>query len=190
VRTLSAIIGGIGLTVALAGPTFAQQVAATNDTPPAAMTNAPGDNGPNGSLRRYNGEFRASKLVGSNVYNQSGQTIGSVDDLLIGQDGKISQAVVSVGGFLGIGGKLVAVPFGEFKFVESRKSTAAADSDAPPMTTTMAGTSTGTATGTATTTVPAHTMKTSDAEPVYFSIVLPSATKNSLSSAAEFKYQG
>jgi len=185
VKTLSAIIGGIGLTVALAGPTFAQQVAATTE-PPAAMTNGPAENAPNGSLQKYHGEFRASKLVGSNVYNQGGQTIGSVDDLLIGSDGKISQAVVSVGGFLGIGGKLVAVPFDQFKFVESRQSTAA-DTNPAPMTTTAAGAS-------APTTVPADngTMKTGMAgsDPVYYSIVLPSATKNSLSSAAEFKYQG
>jgi sporulation protein YlmC with PRC-barrel domain len=182
VKALSAIIGGIGLTVALAGPTFAQQVAATTE-PPAAMANGPADSGPNGSLQRYHGDFRASKLVGSNVYNQSGQTIGSVDDVLIGQDGKVSQAVVSVGGFLGIGGKLVAVPFGDFKFVESRKSTAADTNVAP--TAAVAGAS-------APTTVPADkasTMRTGP-ETAYFSIVLPNATKNSLSSAAEFKYEG
>ncbi len=184
---IPALVAGIGLTMTFAGtlaaPAFAQQVAAT-DAPPAAMTNPPGDNAPNGSLQKYHDMFRASKLVGSNVYNQSGQTVGSVDDLLIGQDGKISEAVVSVGGFLGIGGKLVAVPFDQFKFVESRKTTA--DTTAAP-TTTVAGAS-------APTTVPADngTTKTGMAgpEPVYYSIVLPSATKNSLSSAAEFKYQG
>ncbi len=182
-RTLPAIIGGLGLTIALAGPSFAQQVAATTDQAPAVTSNQT-ESGPNGSLQRYHGAFRASKLVGSNVYNQSGQTVGSVDDLLIGEDGKISQAVVSVGGFLGIGGKLVAVPFNEFKFVESRKSTTA-DSAVAPMEPTTATVNTPPANAT----LPAKTSAAA-AEPVYFSVVLPSATKSSLSSAAEFKYAG
>jgi sporulation protein YlmC with PRC-barrel domain len=55
---------------------------------------------------------RASKLIGSSVYNESNESIGEVDDILIppgGGSGPI--AVISVGGFLGIGAKLVAVPF-------------------------------------------------------------------------------
>ena len=44
--------------------------------------------------------------------------IGDVNDLIIGDDGAITDAVVGVGGFLGIGEKNVAVPFDELKVVE------------------------------------------------------------------------
>ncbi|MFC7476402.1 PRC-barrel domain-containing protein [Dankookia sp. GCM10030260] len=55
---------------------------------------------------------RASKLIGASVYNENNESIGEVDDILIpagGTGGPI--AVISVGGFLGIGAKLVAVPY-------------------------------------------------------------------------------
>jgi sporulation protein YlmC with PRC-barrel domain len=55
--------------------------------------------------------YRSTKIVGSNVVNDAGDTIGKVDDLLIGRDDSVLYAIVSVGGFLGIGTKLVAVPF-------------------------------------------------------------------------------
>jgi sporulation protein YlmC with PRC-barrel domain len=54
---------------------------------------------------------RASKLIGSSVYNENNESIGEVDDILIPSAGGGPVAVISVGGFLGIGAKLVAVPF-------------------------------------------------------------------------------
>src|SRR5205823_456569 len=51
-------------------------------------------------------------------YNDSDQSIGTVDELIVGQDGKINTAVISVGGFLGIGIKLVRVPYGQLRFEE------------------------------------------------------------------------
>jgi sporulation protein YlmC with PRC-barrel domain len=47
-----------------------------------------------------------------NVYDAADGKIGDVTDLIMGPDGKISTAVISVGGFLGVGEKEVAVPFG------------------------------------------------------------------------------
>ena len=55
--------------------------------------------------------LRASKLIGASVYNDGNQQIGTVDDLILGQDAKAVMAVLQVGGFLGVGGKLVAVPY-------------------------------------------------------------------------------
>jgi len=55
--------------------------------------------------------FRASKLVGATVKNSADETIGKIDDLLVGRSDKVLYAVLSVGGFLGIGSKLVAVPY-------------------------------------------------------------------------------
>lgn len=54
---------------------------------------------------------RASKLIGSSVYNENNESIGEVDDILIPSGGSGPVAVISVGGFLGIGAKLVAVPY-------------------------------------------------------------------------------
>jgi PRC-barrel domain protein len=56
--------------------------------------------------------FRSSKIVGSPVINENHDTIGKIDDLLISRDHHL-YAVLSVGGFLGIGSKLVAVQYGQ-----------------------------------------------------------------------------
>ena len=61
------------------------------------------------------GYLRASKLVGSDVYNSADTSVGTLDDLLLGQHDKAATAVVSVGGFLGIDSKLVEVPFSKLK---------------------------------------------------------------------------
>ena len=60
--------------------------------------------------------YRASKIIGSSVLNDAKQTIGKVDDLLVSPDGKQPYAVLSVGGFLGMGSRLVVVPFDNLKF--------------------------------------------------------------------------
>lgn len=54
---------------------------------------------------------RASKVIGATVYNESNESIGEVDDIMIPASGGAPVAVISVGGFLGIGSKLVAVPY-------------------------------------------------------------------------------
>jgi ribosomal 30S subunit maturation factor RimM len=60
-------------------------------------------------------EFRASKLIGTNVKNNDGDTIGEMDDLIISSGDKMLQAILSVGGFLGIGERHVAIPFKDLK---------------------------------------------------------------------------
>lgn len=55
--------------------------------------------------------MRASRLIGADVYNDSDEHIGTLDDLMIGDDGSVGFAILSVGGFLGIGSRLVAVTF-------------------------------------------------------------------------------
>jgi hypothetical protein len=54
--------------------------------------------------------YRASKLIGQSVTNDKNEKVGSLDDIIIGHD-KSLFAVVQVGGFLGIGSRLVAVPY-------------------------------------------------------------------------------
>jgi hypothetical protein len=46
-----------------------------------------------------------------NVYDPSDAKIGEITDVLVGKDGKVEAFIVSVGGFLGVGEKDVAVPF-------------------------------------------------------------------------------
>ena len=53
---------------------------------------------------------RASKLIGAPVYNEQDEKVGSIDDLIVTPDRALSYAIVSVGGFLGLGGRLVAIP--------------------------------------------------------------------------------
>src|SRR5690349_1091926 len=55
--------------------------------------------------------LRASKLIGAAVYNDANEKIGTVDDLILTSEDKAVAAIIQVGGFLGAGGKLVAVPY-------------------------------------------------------------------------------
>ena len=54
--------------------------------------------------------YRGSKIIGATVYNDQNQSVGKIDDLLVSQDGKAPYAVLSVGGFLGMGDHLIVVP--------------------------------------------------------------------------------
>ena len=58
--------------------------------------------------------LRASKIIGSDVVNANKDSIGKIDDLIISSDHKLI-AVISVGGFLGIGTKLVAVRYDDLQ---------------------------------------------------------------------------
>jgi sporulation protein YlmC with PRC-barrel domain len=58
--------------------------------------------------------WRASKLMHADVYNDSNQKIGKIDDFIVSPDGKLSVAVVDVGGFLGLAAHRVAIPVEQF----------------------------------------------------------------------------
>jgi sporulation protein YlmC with PRC-barrel domain len=53
-----------------------------------------------------------------NVYDASDNTIGEVSDVLLDKDGRVTAAIVSVGGFLGLGTKYVSVPFNALRVTE------------------------------------------------------------------------
>lgn len=55
--------------------------------------------------------YRTSKVVGSTVVNEADEVVGKIDDLIVTPNDKIPFAVLSVGGFLGIGTHFVVVPF-------------------------------------------------------------------------------
>ena len=64
--------------------------------------------------------YRASKVVGSSVANDANQTIGKIDDLLVTRDGKEPYVVLSVGGFLGMGTRMVVIRYDSLKFADNK----------------------------------------------------------------------
>lgn len=54
--------------------------------------------------------YRASKLRGTTVVNSKNEKVGEIDDLVIGKD-RVLFAIIQVGGFLGLGSRLIAVPY-------------------------------------------------------------------------------
>ena len=62
--------------------------------------------------------YRATQLIGRPVSNGS-ETIGKIDDLIVGRD-KVLFAIVGVGGFLGIGEHLIAVPYSSLAVTSQR----------------------------------------------------------------------
>jgi sporulation protein YlmC with PRC-barrel domain len=54
--------------------------------------------------------YRASKLMGTSVTNEKNEKIGTLSDLVVARDRSLF-AVLEVGGFLGMGAHLVAVPY-------------------------------------------------------------------------------
>lgn len=83
------------------GPTLAQT--ATGSTPPFVV-------------QQPAGEWLTSLFIGQAVKNPSGETIGDINDLVFDKSGRITTAVLGVGGFLGIGDKSVGVPFSTLSF--------------------------------------------------------------------------
>jgi sporulation protein YlmC with PRC-barrel domain len=59
--------------------------------------------------------YRASRMIGTPVLNDKNEKIGTVDDLIVSPNDRVLFAVLSVGGFLGINRRLIAVPYSELK---------------------------------------------------------------------------
>src|SRR5262245_8097359 len=57
----------------------------------------------------------AEQLIGQNVVNKNGEDVATIDDIVLNANDKAVMAVLSVGGFLGIGDKHVAVPFDQLE---------------------------------------------------------------------------
>ena len=65
-------------------------------------------------------QIRASKMIGSAVYDLQNRRIGHVKDLVLDRDGQVASVVVDVGAFLGMGGKYVAVNLRDLKTDHNR----------------------------------------------------------------------
>jgi sporulation protein YlmC with PRC-barrel domain len=91
---------------------YAQTTAPMQPTPAQRTTPS--------SFTTSSGDLRASELIGSTVYDVQNQDIGSVKDVVLGQDGKVSAVVIDVGAFLGMGGKYVGVGLDDLKTDNNR----------------------------------------------------------------------
>ena len=126
------------------------------------------------------GDWRTSKVVGLNVYNDNNESIGSINDLLTDKSGNIKAAVLGVGGFLGVGQHLIAVPFDKIKFVNTpvaTSTTASSTSGTRPAPATTTGANTGSSSTTS-----------SSSKSWYPDHAVFNATKDELKSLPEFKY--
>src|SRR6185437_16277572 len=160
------IAAGLAGSAMLATAAFAQ----TPTTNPNHAGMAPAATSDSSALQ---GDWRTSKVVGLNVYNDNNESIGSIDDLLTDKSGNIKVAVISVGGFLGVGSHLVAVPFDKIKFVNEPVAQSGSASTKPATTTGAANTA------------PATTSKTKRWYPDH---AMFNATKDQLKAMPEFKF--
>ncbi|GMO98293.1 PRC-barrel domain-containing protein [Bradyrhizobium sp. TM239] len=169
------IAAGLAGTALLATVAFAQSPTATTDKAPTAAT---------ATTTTASGQWRTSKMDGLKVYNEANENIGTINDLLMDKSGDIKIAVIGVGGFLGLGEHLVAVPYEKLKFVN--EAVAYTGTGAKPATTTT-GAATGTEKTTTTTTAPAATT-TSSTSKWYPDHAVFNASKDELKNMPEFKY--
>jgi sporulation protein YlmC with PRC-barrel domain len=171
-------IAGLAGSVLLASVAFAQTPTATSDNAnmkPAATSD---------TSSSFQGDWRASKMAGLSVYNDKNESVGSINDLLTDKSGNIKAVIIGVGGFLGVGEHLVAVPFDKVKFVSEPVAYTSASGSADTGSKRPAGAAPSTTTtGAANTTPPA-----AKANPWYPDHAIYNATKDELKAMPEFKY--
>jgi sporulation protein YlmC with PRC-barrel domain len=175
-------IAGVAGTALLATVAFAQSPSTPSDTTKNSPTTTMSDT--SSSPSSFQGNWRASKLVGLSVYNEKNESVGSINDMLTDKNGKIVAVVIGVGGFLGVGEHLVAVPFDKVKFSTEPVAYTGA-SNAPPASGGSGSTRPG---GSSTTTGAATTAPASKPNPWWPDHAIFNATKDELKAMPEFKY--
>jgi sporulation protein YlmC with PRC-barrel domain len=174
---VKSITAGLTASALLATVAFAQTPTTTGERANMTSTTL--------SEQSLQGSWRASKVVGLNVYNNDNENLGSINDLLTDKNGNIKAVVLSVGGFLGVGSHYVAVPFEKMKFTsEPVAYTGAAGAppamgNRPPSTTTTGAAGSNSQPASAAGTKP---------NPWYPDHALFNATKDELKAMPEFNY--
>ena len=162
------------LTAALAcGPAFAQGAQPADRNTPAATSSTSSS----ANKLMLKGNWRSSKLMGLDVYNQNNEKLGDVNEIILDKSGKVTAVVIGVGGFLGMGEHDVAVTMDQLKFVEEPVRTST--------TTTTKETTTGTSTAPANSTTTTRTTNANDWVPDH---AVMNATKEQLKAMPQFKY--
>ena len=172
--TIAALAGS----ALLATAAFAQTPAATTTDKAGATTTTSA-----ATTSSFQGDWRASKMAGLSVYNDKNESVGSINDLLTDKSGNIKAVIIGVGGFLGVGEHLVAVPFDKVKFVTEPVAYTSASGSADVGTRPPGAAPPATTTGAANTTPPA-----AKANPWYPDHAIYNATKDELKAMPEFKY--
>ena len=121
---------GLGIVSLMATTAAAQQSPApAQANPPAAVQAAPAN------AQKMHGQWRASKLIGVDVYNDQNEKLGDIDELIVDRSGKVSGVIIGVGGFLGMGQRDIFVAMEKLKFVEEPlRSAARSDTNRPSTT--------------------------------------------------------
>jgi len=157
-------------------PAYAQTAQPTDRAAPAATTA--------GSHEKMalKGNWRASKLMGLDVYNEANEKLGDINELILDKNGKVNAVVIGVGGFLGMGEHDIAVSMDKLKFMEEPVRT----SSTAPATTTRETTTKETTTGASTTT--STTARSGNANDWTPDHAMMSGTKEQLKAMPQFKY--
>jgi hypothetical protein len=101
------ILSAVAIAIAFGAQAFAQgvpQTAAVMKVDPASVATG----------------YRVTKVVGSTVVNEANETVGTIDDLIVTPSEKVPFAVLSVGGFLGMGTKYVVVPYNALQIQDKK----------------------------------------------------------------------
>ena len=101
-------------TAIVSGAAYAQTAQPADRAAPAATTSPAASS----DKMMLKGKWRASKLMGLDVYNEANEKLGDVNELILDKDGKVNAVVIGVGGFLGMGEHDIAVTMDKLKFVE------------------------------------------------------------------------
>jgi hypothetical protein len=75
-------------------------------------------------LRQGSSQWLGSNLITAKVVSASNERIGSITNLVLNDNGKVEAAVIKVGGFMGFGGKSVAVTYDSLSIVRNSKGDA------------------------------------------------------------------
>ncbi|MBR0925139.1 sporulation protein YlmC with PRC-barrel domain [Bradyrhizobium ottawaense] len=119
-------------TAVIGGAAFAQSPQPADRAAPAA-TAQPADK------MMLKDNWRASKLMGLNVYNEANEKLGDINELLVDKSGKINAVVIGIGGFLGMGEHDIAVSMDKLKFVEEPVRTSSTGNSTTTRETTTTG---------------------------------------------------
>lgn len=163
-------------TALMVGGAYAQS---STSTAPAPAANA--------TQMHQEGDWRASKLVGVNVYNDSNDKIGSINDIILDKSGKVATVILGVGGFLGVGEHLVAVKFDQLKFTNEPVRTASS-AGAPPATNVDSTSRTAAENNSRMTTGAATSTTTANGDKWYPDHAVFNATKEQLKAMPQFEY--
>ena len=118
------------LLAGIAASTLLATAALAQSSPPPAP--APAATATKTAPVQVSGQWRASKLIGLNVYNNNNEKIGDINEILVTSDGKISGVVIGAGGFLGMGEHDVLVKLDQIKFVNEPVRTSAPTTTTTP----------------------------------------------------------